>query len=158
MLVHSCALIPGSHRSSAVRGERPFPAGLRLLILTVLLHHPLPPLKNPPMTETSSRSVPIFCSFLSGLRIRKELRVEGLTTNDLNLKDDDQVTSGLNFTPGADRVALMFALDQSGSLREVIHNNKKLRSVYSNDLVIDRPLQFCALRKRRCSPYHFSET
>ena len=36
------------------------------------------------------------------------------------MKDQDQVVTGLYFSPGADRVALLFALDQSGSLREII--------------------------------------
>jgi Ca-activated chloride channel family protein len=36
------------------------------------------------------------------------------------LKDQDQVVRSLYFSPGADRVALLFALDQSGSLREII--------------------------------------
>jgi Ca-activated chloride channel family protein len=43
-----------------------------------------------------------------------------LTPQDLSLKDDDRVTSGLYLYPGADRVALLFALDQSGSLREIL--------------------------------------
>jgi VWFA-related protein len=44
----------------------------------------------------------------------------GLEQSDLALKDKDQVTAGLYFAPGADRVAIVFALDQSGSLREII--------------------------------------
>ena len=54
------------------------------------------------------------------IRDKKGLAVAGLTEQDLSLKDEDQVTTGLYFTPGADRVALMFALDQSGSLRQII--------------------------------------
>ena len=54
------------------------------------------------------------------IRDKKGLAVSGLTEQDLSLKDEDQVTTGLYFTPGADRVALMFALDQSGSLRQII--------------------------------------
>ena len=46
--------------------------------------------------------------------------VPGLAERDLSLKDEDRATSGLYFSPGADRVALMFALDQSGSLRDII--------------------------------------
>jgi VWFA-related protein len=42
------------------------------------------------------------------------------TEQDLTLSDQDRVTTGLYFSPGADRVALMFALDQSGSLRQII--------------------------------------
>ena len=54
------------------------------------------------------------------LRDKKGKPVAGLTAADLTLKDRDQVVTGLYFTPGADRVALLFALDQSGSLREII--------------------------------------
>lgn len=39
---------------------------------------------------------------------------------DLVLEDKDRVTSGLYFARGADRVAFVFALDQSGSLRDII--------------------------------------
>ena len=39
-----------------------------------------------------------------------------LTARDLTLGDEDHVTAGLTLYHGADRVALMFALDQSGSL------------------------------------------
>lgn len=54
------------------------------------------------------------------IRDKKGQAVPGLTEQDLILKDQDRVTTGLYFSPGADRVALMFALDQSGSLREII--------------------------------------
>jgi VWFA-related protein len=54
------------------------------------------------------------------IRDKKGQAVTGLSDQDLLLKDQDQVTTGIYFSPGADRVALMFALDQSGSLRQVI--------------------------------------
>jgi Ca-activated chloride channel homolog len=54
------------------------------------------------------------------IRDKKGQAVAGLTEQDLLLKDQDQVTTGLYFSPGADRVAMLFALDQSGSLREII--------------------------------------
>jgi len=47
-----------------------------------------------------------------------------LTERDLLLKDKDHVTTGLYFYPGADRLALVFALDQSGSLREIISQQR----------------------------------
>ncbi|HSL53627.1 MAG TPA: VWA domain-containing protein [Pyrinomonadaceae bacterium] len=59
------------------------------------------------------------------IRDKKGLAVPGLTEQDLSLKDEDQVTTGLYFTPGADRVALMFALDQSGSLRQIISQQQE---------------------------------
>lgn len=54
------------------------------------------------------------------IRDKKGQAVTGLTDQDLLLKDQDQVTTGLYFSPGADRIALLFALDQSGSLRQII--------------------------------------
>ena len=54
------------------------------------------------------------------IRDKKGQAIAGLTEQDLALKDQDQVTTGVYFSPGADRVAMLFALDQSGSLREVI--------------------------------------
>jgi VWFA-related protein len=54
------------------------------------------------------------------IRDKKGQAVAGLTDQDLTLKDQEQVTTGIYFSPGADRVAMLFALDQSGSLREVI--------------------------------------
>jgi len=48
-----------------------------------------------------------------------------LTESDLLLKDGDHVTAGLYLYPGADRVALVFALDQSGSLREMISRQRE---------------------------------
>src|SRR5215207_5941195 len=54
------------------------------------------------------------------IRDKKGQAVAGLTDQDLLLKDQDKVTTGVYFSPGADRVALLFALDQSGSLREII--------------------------------------
>ena len=55
------------------------------------------------------------------IRVRdKRSQQAPLTERDLSLKDEDKVTSGSYFTAGADRLALVFALDQSGSLREII--------------------------------------
>ena len=48
-----------------------------------------------------------------------------LTESDLLLGDKDRVTTSLYFAPGADRVALVFALDQSGSLREIISQQRE---------------------------------
>ena len=54
------------------------------------------------------------------IRDKKGQPVAGLTENDVDVKDQDQVTTGVYFSPGADRVAMLFALDQSGSLRDII--------------------------------------
>ena len=44
---------------------------------------------------------------------------------DLTLKDDDHVTTGLYLYPGADRVTLVFALDESGSLRQIVSQQRE---------------------------------
>lgn len=55
------------------------------------------------------------------IRVRdKRKQAVRLTETDLSLKDDDRVTNGIYFSAGADRLALVFALDQSGSLRDII--------------------------------------
>ena len=58
------------------------------------------------------------------IRDKKGQPVAGLTENDLALKDQDKVTTGIYFQAGTDRVALLFALDQSGSLREIISQQR----------------------------------
>jgi Ca-activated chloride channel family protein len=61
------------------------------------------------------------------IRIRDKRRppASSLTERDLTLKDDDHVTAGLYLYPGADRVALVFALDESGSLREIVSQQRE---------------------------------
>ena len=54
------------------------------------------------------------------IKDKKGQTVPDFTERDLSLKDPDGVTSGLYFSAGVDRVALVFALDQSGSLREIV--------------------------------------
>jgi len=58
------------------------------------------------------------------IRDKRGQTVKGLEQSDLALKDKDRVTAGLYFAPGADRVAIVFALDQSGSLREIISQQR----------------------------------
>ncbi|MFN2516948.1 MAG: VWA domain-containing protein [Pyrinomonadaceae bacterium] len=60
------------------------------------------------------------------IRIRDKRGPEAtaLTERDLLLKDEKHITRGLYFYPGADRVSLVFALDQSGSLREIISQQR----------------------------------
>lgn len=58
------------------------------------------------------------------IRDKKGQAVAGLTEQDLTLKDKDKVTSGVYFAPGSDRVALLFALDQSGSLQQIISQQR----------------------------------
>jgi Ca-activated chloride channel homolog len=48
-----------------------------------------------------------------------------LTESDLSVVDKDHVTAGLYLYRGADRVALLFALDESGSLRDIISQQRE---------------------------------
>ncbi len=58
------------------------------------------------------------------IRDKRGQAVKGFEQSDLALKDKDQVTAGLYLAPGTDRVAIVFALDQSGSLREIISQQR----------------------------------
>lgn len=58
------------------------------------------------------------------VRDKRGQAVAGLTQNDLTLKDEHNVTTGLYLNQGADRVSLVFALDQSGSLREIMNQQR----------------------------------
>ena len=57
------------------------------------------------------------------IRDKKGQAVAGLTEQDLSLKDQDQVTTGDVFFSGRGSCCLMFALDQSGSLRRSSRNS-----------------------------------
>ena len=60
------------------------------------------------------------------IRVRDKRKPEQkLTESDLTLQDKDRVTNGLYFSAGADRLALVFALDESGSLREIIAQQRE---------------------------------
>ena len=59
------------------------------------------------------------------VRNKQGQAVTGLTERDLSLRDEDHATTALYFAAGGDRVALVFALDQSGSLREIISQQRE---------------------------------
>ncbi len=60
------------------------------------------------------------------IRVRDKRKPEQkLTEADLTLKDEDRVTNGVYFSAGADQLALVFALDESGSLREIIAQQRE---------------------------------
>lgn len=58
------------------------------------------------------------------VRDKRGQAVAGLTQNDLTLRDEDNASTGLYLYRGADRVSLVFALDQSGSLREIMNQQR----------------------------------
>jgi VWFA-related protein len=65
--------------------------------------------------------------FVVPIRVKDERGLAStiLTERDLFLKDEDHITAGLTLYHGADRVALVFALDQSGSLREIVSEQRE---------------------------------
>ena len=98
------------------------------LLLVCLYSTAYPTLINAQQTDDEDEVVRVSTDLLLfpvRIRDKKGQAVAGLTEQDLLLKDADKVTTGLYFSPGADRVALMFALDQSGSLREVIEQQRE---------------------------------
>src|SRR5580765_3401796 len=96
---------------------------LRHLIAIVLILFPCPLKAQEQGDDVIKISTDLL---LFSIRVKEKhgQAVLGLTERDLSLKDDDRVTSGLYLSPGADRVALMFALDQSGSLRDLISQQR----------------------------------
>jgi VWFA-related protein len=62
--------------------------------------------------------------FPARIRDRKGQRPNGLKESDLRLKDPDRATRGLYLAAGVDRVAMVFALDESGSLRYIINEQR----------------------------------
>lgn len=89
-----------------------------LLAISALL--PIRSLPQAPAEEDVIRVSTDLLLFPIRIRDKRGHAVRGLTQSDLSLRDKDHVTAGLYFAPGADRVAIVFALDQSGSLREII--------------------------------------
>lgn len=59
------------------------------------------------------------------VRDKRSRTVGGLSENDVTVKDEDNVSTGLYLYHGADRVSLVFALDQSGSLREIMNQQRE---------------------------------
>jgi Ca-activated chloride channel family protein len=58
------------------------------------------------------------------VRTKDKQPIESLSESDLTLNDKDKVTTGLYLRRGIDRVALVFALDQSGSTRQIISDQR----------------------------------
>jgi Ca-activated chloride channel family protein len=65
--------------------------------------------------------------FVIPIRVKdkRAAAANSITERDLGLKDPDHVTAGLTLYHGADRVAILFALDQSGSLREAVSQQRE---------------------------------
>jgi Ca-activated chloride channel homolog len=128
--------------SSEARSKTPRPSGafcvasLRIILLTLLsccflfstpkrLHKYVSAQAQTPQSDDDVIRVSTdLLLFPVRIRDKRGQAVPGLTEADLSLKDQDKVTSGLYFLPGADRVALLFALDRSGSLRQIISQQR----------------------------------
>src|SRR6185369_14013438 len=101
------------------------PSAALLSLLVCLFGAPSPALAQQNDEDEVVRVNTDLLLFPVRIRDKKGQAVTGLSDQDLQLKDQDGVTTGVYFSPGADRVALMFALDQSGSLRQVISQQKE---------------------------------
>ena len=62
--------------------------------------------------------------FPARVRDKNGKRPEGLSARDFLVEDRDGVTNGLYLSAGVDRVAMVFALDLSGSLRDLISQQR----------------------------------
>lgn len=124
--------VPAESPSKALPGSRAvclFPRAFVLFICSLLIISFLKPVKSLAQDSKTEDDVVRVSTDLLLFPIRiKDKRnqaVLGLTESELSLEDKDRITTGLYFTPGADRVALVFALDQSGSLREIISQQRE---------------------------------
>ncbi len=122
----------GNQLNLAVPARDPLPgrqptvvALLWVVIAATLLMPALAPAQTP--TEEDDEILKVSTDLLLfpvRIRDKRGQAVSGLTEKDLTLKDKDQVTNGIYFSHGVDRVALVFALDESGSLREIISQQR----------------------------------
>lgn len=125
-----------NHRASqhpAIRAffrltERPALSRVALLSLLICLIYSVYPVaalaQDPPEDDEVVRVSTDLLLFPIRIRDKNGQAVTGLTEQDLTIKDRDKVTTGVYFAAGADRVAMLFALDQSGSLRQIISQQR----------------------------------
>jgi len=114
------------------RAQRSFlrhrsPLSVALLFLLATLPLIAPAQTDPQKTTDDDDVVRVSTELLMfPIRVRdgKGQAVAGLTEKDLRLTDKDKATSGLYFKSGVDRVALVFALDSSGSIQDVIFQQR----------------------------------
>ena len=95
-----------------------------LLLGTCVLGCALYGLAQEPETDDVLRVSTDLLLFPIRILDRQKKTITSLTEQDLTLKDPDHVTTGLYFVQGLDRVSMVFALDQSGSTRETIRQQR----------------------------------
>src|SRR5688572_20833355 len=127
-------LVPDETRSKTLPASRavclfPRAPAFFLFICSLLIISLLEPVKSLAQdSQTEDEVVRVSTDLLLfpiRIKDKRNQAVLGLTESQLSLEDKDGITTGLYFTPGADRVALVFALDQSGSLREIISQQRE---------------------------------
>jgi len=116
MLFPFVALKPGFFLRSAVYT---FLSALIPTLFCVLLCFVPTPGQEPNDDEVIRVSTDLSV-FPIRVKDKKGGSVSGLTSNDFQLRDLDKITTSLYLANGAEQVSLIFALDQSGSLRDVI--------------------------------------
>ncbi|PWT80367.1 MAG: hypothetical protein C5B44_05380 [Acidobacteria bacterium] len=113
-------------RCSATRALSARILTVLLFLATSLLYCPLFAFSQTPESdEDVIRVTTDLLLFPIRVRDKHGKTIAGLTERDMTINDKDHVISSLHFSAGAERVALVFALDQSGSLREVISNQQE---------------------------------
>jgi Ca-activated chloride channel homolog len=120
MLLPSFALRT-RHPPSAKHYPHPFRLLLLLLTLGSLsAFHSLAVVAQETVDDDVVRVSTDLTVFPIRVRDKKGNPVAGLTPDDFQLRDVDRISSSFYLANGADRVALTFMLDQSGSLRDII--------------------------------------
>jgi VWFA-related protein len=107
------------------------PSFSRILAVSLLLYpflwscSPTAFAQKPESTEDVVRVTTDLLLFPIRIRDKSAKTIAEIKERDLTLSDKDHVVSALHFSAGAERIALVFALDQSGSLREIISNQQE---------------------------------
>jgi Ca-activated chloride channel family protein len=127
MFLHSKALARYRNSRNDAPPVRLFRASLRLLVVPLLLFTlqiKTPAQEQEPPDEvlrvrTDLITVPLFVTDKQGRRIG------GLRQQDFVVRDNGRVVETAYFASGTDRVALLFALDASGSARDIITRQRE---------------------------------
>jgi Ca-activated chloride channel family protein len=103
----------------------PPPTVLRLILCVVLVVLPIPILAQQPQDDEVIRVSTDLSVFPIRVRTRNRHLPGTITANNFQLKDTDGVTTSFYFAAGSERVAIVFALDESGSLGQILSQQKE---------------------------------